>query len=751
MIILEYLTKLGVRLRQFFVMPIYKIASRLVLIVLLMLFNQFTLATPVNEQALIAPGSEWLTYGRDYQEQRFSPLSSIDRANVDQLDLVWSFDFSTAHGMEATPLMHNGVLYVSTGWSHVHAIDARTGKEIWHYDAKLDKSHLVQACCGPVNRGVALWQSGESLQVFFGALDGRLIALDAATGKQNWSVQTTPLNANYSITGAPRVVKGMVIIGNGGAELGVRGFVSAYDAITGQQRWRFYTVPGDPNKPQENPALNKAVQTWSGDHWYKKSGGGGTVWDSFVYDPELDLLYIGTGNGSPWNRKIRSPEGGDNLYLSSIVALKPDTGDYVWHYQVTPQENWDYTATQQLVLAELELEGKSRKVIMQAPKNGFFYVLDRLSGELLSADAYAKATWASHIDMATGRPVETKYADYQNNGGSIIWPAPNGAHNWQPMSFSSQTGLMYIPVQNAPAFYTASEEASVVGLGRWNTGTDLAANRDADSWVSAKATIDALVYGELVAWDPIKKKRAWQHRHASPSNGGILSTAGNLVFQGTQEGAFVAYDAQNGKPLWQYQSDSAVMAGPISYELDGEQYIAVTQGRGGATILNNGRRLKTNQVNRNRLLVFKIGRFKQTQVVVDSELATILALGHEANTDTDIIRQGSKVYGQNCSFCHGISAKGNGVNPDLRYMSEQTHADFVAIAFGGALAHKGMVGFYKSLSLEEIQAVHAYLDQQQQRLPGTITMSFTQKIEYWFAYGIAKLSVYFPAIANALR
>ena len=383
-------------------------------------------ATTVNNDAITNPGSEWLSYGRDYTEQRFSPLEQVNRDNVNELDLAWSFKFETARGMEATPLVHNGVIYVSTGWSHVYALDARSGEQLWHYDAQVPKANLIKICCGPVNRGVALWHDEESgsLQVFVGALDGRLIALDAATGEENWSVQSTPTDGNYSITGAPRVFKGMVIIGNGGAELGVRGFVTAYDVKTGEQKWRFYTVPGDRNQPQESPALEAALETWSGDYWYQGGGGGGTAWDSLVYDPELDLIYIGTGNGSPWNRNIRSPGGGDNLYLSSIVALKPDTGEYVWHYQVTPRDNWDYTATQQLVLADLTIDGVARKVIMQAPKNGFFYVLDRTTGELLSADAYAKVTWASHVDMTTGRPVETKYADYQANGGSYIWPAP---------------------------------------------------------------------------------------------------------------------------------------------------------------------------------------------------------------------------------------------------------------------------------------------------------------------------------------
>ena len=506
-------------------MKIYLLVIATALISLASHANSQPAAQTVNESSIMNPGGEWLSYGRTYREQRFSPLDSVNRDNVDELDLVWSFKFDTARGMEATPIVHDGVIYVSTGWSHVHAIDARSGEELWHYDAKVPKAQLAKTCCGPVNRGVAIWQEDidSPLQVFFGALDGRLIALDAATGMENWSVQSTPTDGNYSVTGAPRIVKGMIIIGNGGAELGVRGYVSAYDVTTGEMKWRFYTVPGDRNKPQENAALEAALETWSGDEWYKLGGGGGTAWDSLVYDPELDLLYIGTGNGSPWNRELRSPGGGDNLYLSSIVALRPDTGEYVWHYQVTPADNWDYTATQQMVLAELEIDGEMRSVIMQAPKNGFFYVLDRKTGELLSAEKFGRVTWATHVDMETGRPVESKFANYQENGGSFIWPSPYGAHNWQPMSFSTKTGLMYIPVQSIPSYFSAVKEV-MYRVNRWNTGVDLNTNRDPKSWVAGRASADALIYGELVAWDPVKKKRAWKVHHSKPSNGGILST-----------------------------------------------------------------------------------------------------------------------------------------------------------------------------------------------------------------------------------
>jgi len=730
--------------------------NKFLLIVTAMAFSLSSAAidkpSTVNQATIVDPGSEWLSYGRTYREQRFSPLNEINRDNVDELDLTWSFKFDTARGMEATPIVHNGVIYMSTGWSHVHALDARTGEELWHYDAKVPKAQLAKTCCGPVNRGVAIWQENENspLQIFFGALDGRLIALDAKTGAENWSIQSTPTDGNYSVTGAPRIVKGMVIIGNGGAELGVRGYVSAYDVNTGDMKWRFFTVPGDRNKPQETPALEAALETWSGDDWYKLGGGGGTVWDSLVYDPELDLLYIGTGNGSPWNRDLRSPGGGDNLYLSSIVALRPDTGEYVWHYQVTPADNWDYTATQQLVLAELELDGEQRSVIMQAPKNGFFYVLDRKTGELLSAEKFGRATWATHVDMETGRPVESKFANYQENGGSFIWPSPYGAHNWQPMSYSSKTGLMYIPVQSIPAYFSAKEEV-MYRVNRWNTGVDLNTNRDPKSWVAARASMDALIYGELVAWDPVKKQRAWKVRHDKPSNGGTLSTDGDLVFQGTWEGTFAAYDAYNGDKLWQYKSDSAVLAGPVSYELDGDQYIAVAQGSGGTVMITVGDELQRNKVNQNKLLVFKRGNFNNTQAHTENELTTIRPLGRPVNKDPEVIAYGESLYHNNCASCHGINALSNYVVPNLRYMSEQTHDEFATIVLGGSRTHKGMIGFYETLSLEDVSAIHTYLDNKQENLPERLELTFLQKIEYWLNYWMAKLGEMFPELLNASR
>ncbi len=732
--------------------PLPNLVNSLALLILLSFSSVINASLVVNQTALINPKGEWLNHGRTYKEQRYSPLTDINKNNVNELDLAWSFKFDTARGMEATPILHDGVLYVSTGWSHVHAIDARSGDELWHYDAKVPKSQLAKTCCGPVNRGVAIWQKDNSspLQIFFGSLDGRLIALDAKTGRENWSVQSTPTDGNYSITGAPRIVKDMVIIGNGGGELGVRGYITAYDVSSGEMRWRFYTVPGDRNKPQESEALKKALPTWSGEEWYKLGGGGGTVWDSIVFDPELDILYIGTGNGSPWNRDLRSPGGGDNLYLSSIVAINPDNGKYIWHYQTTPADNWDYTATQQMILAEIEINNEIRSVIMQAPKNGFFYVLDRKTGELISAEKFGHVTWATHVDMETGKPVESEFADYQENGGSYIWPSPYGAHNWQPMSYSKKTGYIYIPVQTIPAYFSGQKEVSYK-VNRWNTGVNLNESRSPASWVAAKASLDALVYGELVAWDPIKQERAWTVRHPKPSNGGTLSTAGDLVFQGTWDGAFAAYDALSGDQLWQYQSDSAILAGPITYELDGEQYVAVTQGSGGVVMLTIGEEIRKNFVNQNRLLVFKRGDFNLERLTANNTMASLESVKFEHDLDIARVKNGEYLYHNNCASCHGLDAKSNYVVPDLRYMSEETHDNFATIVLGGSLTHKGMIGFYETLSLDDVGMIHDYLRDEQTSVAEKLEMTFSQKVEYWFNYAISKLGEKFPEILNATR
>jgi PQQ-dependent dehydrogenase (methanol/ethanol family) len=705
---------------------------------------------------LLNPGDQWPGYGRDYAEQRFSPQDQIDRANVDHLGLAWSFTFPTHRVMESTPLMHDGKLYVTTPWSHVFALDARSGEALWHFNPEVNKAHLINSCCGPANRGAALWQEGGDNYIYVGSFDGRLIALNADSGEVIWSVQTVPENKHYTITGAPRVIDGKVIIGNGGAELGVRGYITAYDALTGEQLWRFYTVPGDPAKPQESQALEDAVASWTGEWW--KFGGGGTVWDAMAYDPALNLLYIGTGNGSPWNRNIRSPDGGDNLYLNSIVAINPDNGDYVWHYQVTPKDNWDYTATQHLMLAELDLnnDGNTTPVIMQAPKNGFFYVLDRRDGTLLSADAYAHINWASHVDMATGKPVENPVADYNETGGSLIWPAPFGAHNWQPMAFNPGAGLVYIPEQRVPGYYTPDDKFSFTQH-RWNTGVDFWGMRFNPNPLIAKATNDAILRGYLSAWDPVTQRKVWQVEHPKVSNGGVLATAGELVFQGTGEGGFYAYDASNGERLWGYQTDSAVLAGPISYALDGEQYIAVTQGSGGSVMLavsDQGKAYpKKSYLNPNRLLVFKLQDQKApapiaSPALTNEDLMPPTPPAWQASAAE--LLEGEKLYERNCTTCHGIAAVGGNIIPDLRYMDEVTHREFQAIVLAGLRSHKGMVGFYETLGPAQIDLIHGYLIERNHELVEELKpLTFWQQCYYWIWYGLAKLGEAFPWLANA--
>jgi len=556
----------------------------------------------IDAARLLAADSDtgnWLTHGRTYSEQRFVPLTGINSQNVEQLGLDWYFDLPTHRGVESTPLIIGGTMYVTSSWSMVFALDARSGEELWRYDPEVPKIWAKYACCDAVNRGVAAW--GD--KVFVGTLDGYLVALDRATGEVAWRVNTINREQPYTITGAPRAIDGKVIIGNGGAEFGVRGYVSAYDAETGEQAWRFYTVPGNPAEGFESAAIAEAAETWTGEWW--KQGGGGTVWDSMAYDPDADLLYIGVGNGSSWNRSLRSPDGGDNLFLSSIVALRPDTGEYVWHYQTTPGESWDYTATQSIILADVEIGGESRKVLMQAPKNGFFYVIDRLTGEFISAEPYVPVNWATHVDKETGRPVETANARYQD-GPQLAFPSPHGGHNWHPMSYSPQTGLVYVPAQELPWVY-ANDDDFEFTLGLWNTGTNRAAG-DIPTDPMQIAQLAANMRGFLLAWDPVEQKEVWRYQHAGPWNGGTLSTAGNLVFQGNVIGEFVAYSADKGERLWSFATQTGITAGPVSYELDGEQYVSVAVGWGTLLGILGGPTVAPLQMrNRSRVLTFRLG------------------------------------------------------------------------------------------------------------------------------------------------
>jgi quinohemoprotein ethanol dehydrogenase len=524
---------------------------------------------------------EWLTYGRDYAETHYSPLKQIDTSNVKQLGLAWSWETESPSGgrIESTPLESNGVMYGSVAWDVLFAVDARTGKFKWRWDPEIAREHISQICCGPVNRGVALYNG----KVYAGLLDGRLVALNQETGKLIWQVNTTD-NPGTILTGAVRVVKGKVIVGDSGAEQAVRGHFSAYDAETGKLAWRFYTVPGDPSKPFEQPELKHAAETWTGEWW--KMGGGGTVWDAMAYDPEADILYVGVGNGGPWDRNVRSPQGGDNLFLGSIVAVKPETGKLVWYFQETPGDQWDYTSVQPMVLADLTINGRQRRVLLHAPKNGFFYVLDRITGEFISGEKYVKrVTWATGLDK-NGRPIEAKGARYTTES-VLLSPGPGGGHNWQPMSFDPVNKLVFIPGQESSGVYTPDRNFKF-NPGFRNTGMlgGLNGPRRPDGQIiptappgppvtpkepeGAENQPKATSGGFLVAWDPVAQKERWRVADAGGFNGGgTVATAGNLVFHGA-----IAYNAQTGEKLWEAHLGGLNVT-PVSYMLDGKQYISL--------------------------------------------------------------------------------------------------------------------------------------------------------------------------------
>jgi len=672
-------------------------------------------AGQVDTARLIAAenNAEWLTVGRTYSEQHYSPLARINRDNVKTLGLAWyyQFDDNTDRGMEATPVIVDGTLYVTTSWSKVAAFDAKTGSLKWFYDPQVDGQKAREACCDVVNRGVAVWQG----KVYVGALDGRLIALDAATGKPVWTQQTTDPAWPYTITGAPRVAKGKVFIGNGGSELGVRGYVSAYDAASGALAWRFYVTPNPQDKP-DNAVSDKVLadiarKTWSGSGW-KQTGGGGASFDAIVYDPVTDLLYIGTGNGSPWSYQARSQSKGDNLFLSSIVAVKPDTGEYVWHYQETPGDSWDYTATQPIMTADLVIGGEKHHVLMQAPKNGFFYVLDAATGKLLSADKYAAVNWAEKVDVATGRPVVDPRAHYAGGKPTELSIGPNGGHIWQPMAFDAQEGLVYIPVHRESFSYQNDPQWKFV-QGRWNLAQGPQAGfnqpRPAPPPFKLSAAGESQLAklpaegGFLVAWDPVARQARWTVPQGTVWNGGVLATGGGLVFGGA-DATFNAYDANSGATLWTDQTAAAVMGGPATYEIDGEQYIAVSVGYGGANAMIGGRFPRRP----NRLYVYRLGgtvkapAFPPFQPLPPLDFSKVTASKGNA-------AHGGELVGQWCLSCH----IGGVYTPDLtRAPALYTAQSFAGVVHDGALKSRGMASFAKWLSEADVEDIRAYWLQQ---------------------------------------
>ncbi len=624
-------------------------------------------------------GEDWPTHGRTWSEQRYSPLASIDANNVAGLQRRWSFDTGTTRGLEATPIVVDGTMYATGTWSVVWALDARSGALLWTFDPQVPRELGARACCDVVNRGVAVYRG----RVYVGTLDGRLVALNAADGSVVWEVQTTDPNKNQTITGAPRVLEGMVIIGNGGAEFGVRGYVSAYDADSGALVWRTYTVPGDPSDPVESEALAVAADTWSGEWW--KGGGGGTVWDSMAYDPELGLLYVGTGNGSPWVRELRSPGGGDNLYLSSILALDPKDGRLVWHHQTTPGDTWDFTATQQIILADLPIDGAPRKTLMQAPKNGFFYVLDRETGEFLSGEPFVRVTWADGLD-AKGRPIEAPGQDFRD-GLRFVQPTFFGGHNWQSMSFSPDTGLVYIPAQEILGAYML-DGAFRRTARDFNVGTELNV---------FAAFPPEVASGHLLAWDPVRQREAWRVPHGLPWNGGVLSTAGNLVFQGTADGRFVAYRADDGRPLWLDHTETGVIAAPISYAIEGEQYVSVLAGWGGIFALAGGTAARGAARGPGILLTYALPQAAPTPEQIQAFV-----------TRPGPLADGERLYHRWCSRCHGAGAVSASSLPDLREAAARMGDGVAAVARDG-VPGTGMPAMGGEISEEQALLIARYL------------------------------------------
>ncbi len=656
-----------------------------------------------------ATPESWLTYGGDYKEQRHSRLSDITKDNVSELGVAWTFDLSTGRGVESTPIVHDGIMYVTGAWSILHALDAVTGEEIWSYDPEVAGEDAIKGCCDVVNRGVAIYDG----KVYLGVFDGRLEALDAKTGKLIWSKVTVDQSLPYSITMAPRIIKGRVIIGNSGGELGVRGYVSAYDAQSGDLDWRFYTVP-NPKKQADNavsdPIMKALVnETWGDTGGWVTDGGGGTVWDSVVFDEENDQIIIGVGNGSPWNAKIRDPESkGDNLFLSSILALDANSGAYKWHFQTTPRDQWDYTATQTIILAELPLgeNGADRRVVMQAPKNGFFYVLDAASGEYISGNNFVPVNWATGLDEK-GRPIESPSARKTEGEGVLTIPGPLGAHNWQPMAYSPREKLAYIPAQQMPQLLQ-DEQRDPDPDAYWNLGYNLAAGVPLEYPAGTIEFLRKSNQGWLIAWDPIKQEARWTVEHDGPWNGGILSLDTGVVLQGQREGGVNAYDAATGDKLWSTNVKAGALSGMSSYAIDGVQYVTITTGWGTAFSLAGGYGYTSPvppQVG--RVVTFKLGG---TGEIPDAmELAVERTPKGEAFGSPEQIANGLRHFADNCSVCHGPLAV-SGALPDLRWSyATADKNEWTDIVENGALSDNGMVSFKEQISPEAMEAIRAYV------------------------------------------
>ncbi|PHN02526.1 PQQ-dependent dehydrogenase, methanol/ethanol family [Flavilitoribacter nigricans] len=642
--------------------------------------------------------SDWLAYGRTHSEQRFSPLADINTDNVSKLQVDWYLDLPRDVGLVSTPLVVDGVLYFTGTMNVVRAVNATSGELIWEYDPEVGKAISKKRQIGWVhNRGLTFYNG----KVFAATWDGRLIAIDAETGAEIWTAVTFDPQRSLYITGAPKAFAGKVLIGNGGTENGpTRGFVTAYDAETGEEAWKFYIVPGDPAKGFENKAMQMAAKTWTGEWW--KHGGGGNAWHGFTYDEELDVLYIGTGNGSPWNRKIRSPEGGDNLFLCSIVALNPHTGEYLWHYQTTPGETWDYNSNMDIVLADLTIDGEPIKAILHAPKNGFFYVINRETGKLISAEPFADVNWATHIDTNTGKPVEAPNARYEN-GPVDIAPNPWGAHTWHAMSYNPQTGLAYIPTLHQSvkfsdesfdlASWQAVEFSGGIGVNM------LAPDRQPRDYPAS-----------LQAWDPVRQKLAWSVPQDHFWNAGTLTTAGNLVFQGRSDGKLLAYDARTGETRWTFDVGLGISAPPITYQLNGKQYLVLLVGFGGGYARGGWEAYKLGWAYRQhtrRLLAFSLDGTAEVPALAPPYFPKPIVDAEFVIEEAKAL-QGATEYWK-CFNCHGSDMYAGGMAPDLRASSVPLNQEtFASVVRDGSLNLNGMPAF-PEITDEQLEALRHFI------------------------------------------
>ncbi len=658
-------------------------------------FLSLALICASTPPALAAPGTgdNWPNHNGDTNETAFSQLHQITSGNIGQLGLAWKLPLPGEVSLEATPVAVDGVLYFTGSYAKVYAVDGATGKILWTYDPQVWKvnpnaMHFNFA----VNRGVA-YANGR---IFATALDGRLSALDAKTGKVLWTAQTVSPTTGQTVTGAPRVFDGKVIIGQGGADFGQRGYVTAYDQATGKQLWRFYVVPGSPEQNRGHPSMEMAAKTWAPDFW-KHTGGGGGPWDSITFDSKLNRIYIGTANASPYDPAIRSPGKGTNLFTASIVALDANTGKYIWHYQIVPRDEWDYDCTQQITLATLTIDGKKRDVLMQAPKDGFFYVIDRETGKLISAQKLGKVTWASRIDLKTGLPVFEPGVRYDQTGRSLIWPASMGMHSWQAMSYDPQTGLVYIPTMQLGLSMTKDDPQK----GGFNVGnvSVLGVKKDPGDG-----------HGFLVAWNPVEQKALWRVENKYLWNGGVLATAGGVVFQGTADGYFNAYDAQTGKKLWSQVAGMGIVSSPMSYTAGGKQYVAVLAGYGGQTgawgsKMNVGWKWGEPRY----LLSYAIGG-KAPPPPMPVRSLTIHPLDNpKLKLDPKQVAMGGGLYIM-CAACHGLNLVSSGAPaPDLRESYIALNPDmFYKTVHDGMLIQAGMPQF-GFLSHEQVTALYEYI------------------------------------------